>query len=44
MLMDALRLMGVGIGTVFIVLAVFFVIIRVLMKIFPPENKEKGKE
>lgn len=35
MLTDALQLMGVGIGCVFVVLAVFFFIIKLLMKIFP---------
>lgn len=39
MLMDALNLMGVGIGVVFAVLAVFFFIIKLLMKIFP--NKKE---
>ncbi len=39
MLMDALNLMGVGVGCVFAVLAVFFFIIKLLMKIFP--NKKE---
>ncbi len=44
MLMDALRLMGTGIGVVFLVLAVFFVVIKVLMKIFPPAKEEDSKK
>lgn len=44
MLMDALKLMGTGIGVVFIVLAVFFVVIKILMRIFPSGKAEKGKE
>jgi hypothetical protein len=39
MMTDALNLMGVGIGCVFAVLAVFFFIIKLLMKIFP--NKKE---
>lgn len=34
MLSDALNLMGIGIGCVFAVLAVFYFIIRLLMKVF----------
>jgi Na+-transporting methylmalonyl-CoA/oxaloacetate decarboxylase gamma subunit len=39
MLFDALNLMGVGIGVVFVVLAVFFGIIKLLMKVF--DSKEE---
>jgi Na+-transporting methylmalonyl-CoA/oxaloacetate decarboxylase gamma subunit len=42
--MDALKLMGTGISIVFIVLAVFFAVIKILMKVFPSEKEEKGKE
>ena len=38
MLMEALNLMGVGIGVVFAVLAVFFLIIKFLMKMFPSKK------
>jgi len=44
MLMDALKLMGTGIGVVFIVLAVFFTVIKILMKAFPPEKGKKEEE
>ncbi len=40
MLTDALQLMGAGIGVVFIALTVFFVVITILMKVFPPEKPE----
>ena len=39
MLSQALNLMGVGIGVVFVVLGVFFFIIKFLMKIFPSKNE-----
>lgn len=31
--------MGVGIGTVFVVLAIFFLVIKLLMKIFPVKKE-----
>ena len=39
MLTNALSLMGVGIGTVFVVLAIFFLVIKLLMKIFPVKKE-----
>lgn len=40
MLSDALNLMGVGIGVVFIVLAAFFFIIKLLIKVFRSGKEE----
>lgn len=39
MLSQALNLMGVGIGVVFVVLALFFFIIKLLMKVFHSGNE-----
>ena len=39
MLSQALNLMGVGIGVVFVVLAVFFLIIKLLIKMFPSKEE-----
>jgi Na+-transporting methylmalonyl-CoA/oxaloacetate decarboxylase gamma subunit len=44
MLMDALKLMGTGIGVVFMVLAVFFTVIKILMKAFPSDKEEKEQK
>jgi Na+-transporting methylmalonyl-CoA/oxaloacetate decarboxylase gamma subunit len=41
MLQEALQLMGAGIGVVFIALALFFVVMTVLMKIFPPKKPDE---
>ncbi len=35
MLMDGLKYMGIGIGVVFAVILVFFVVIKIMMKIWP---------
>lgn len=32
--------MGIGVGVVFIVLAVFFIVIKLLMKIWPSKENE----
>ena len=39
MISQALNLMGVGIGVVFVVLAVFFLIIKLLIKMFPSKEE-----
>lgn len=39
MLGKALQLMGAGMGTVFMVLLIFFICVKLIMKIFP-ENKK----
>ena len=36
MFTEALKVMGIGVGVVFVMLAVFYLMIRVLMRIFPP--------
>jgi hypothetical protein len=35
MLLDGLKYMGIGIGVVFVVILVFFVVIKIMMKIWP---------
>ncbi|MGI6160406.1 MAG: OadG-related small transporter subunit [Christensenellales bacterium] len=35
MLIEALKIMGVGIGIVFLVLTLFYAVIKIFMKIFP---------
>jgi Na+-transporting methylmalonyl-CoA/oxaloacetate decarboxylase gamma subunit len=40
MLMKGLEYMGIGIGVVFVVLAVFFFVIKLLTRILP--SKEEG--
>jgi len=40
MIVEGLKYMGIGVGVVFTVLAVFFVVIKALLKIWPP--KENG--
>ncbi len=37
MIIQGLKYMGIGVGVVFIVLAVFFFVIKLLMKIWPPK-------
>ena len=38
MIFEALKLMGMGVGSVFVVLAIFFFLIKALMFIFPQEE------
>jgi len=38
MIVQGLKYMGIGVSVVFVVLAVFFVVIKLLMKIWPPEK------
>ncbi len=40
MLLQGLEYMGIGVGVVFVVLGLFFIVIKVLLKILPP--KEEG--
>jgi len=40
MIVEGLKYMGIGVGVVFTVLAIFFVVIKLMMKIWPP--KENG--
>ncbi|HZK34464.1 MAG TPA: OadG-related small transporter subunit [Bacillota bacterium] len=34
---DALKVMGIGVGGVFLVLAIFYILVKLMMKIFPEE-------
>jgi Na+-transporting methylmalonyl-CoA/oxaloacetate decarboxylase gamma subunit len=38
MIVQGLKYMGIGVSVVFVVLAVFFVVIKLLMKIWPPKE------
>lgn len=38
MFSQALEIMGIGIGVVFVMLAVFFVVMKLLMRIFPAKD------
>ncbi|MGI5878761.1 MAG: OadG family protein [Christensenellales bacterium] len=38
MFTEALKVMGIGVGVVFVMLAVFYLMIRVLMRIFPARD------
>jgi Na+-transporting methylmalonyl-CoA/oxaloacetate decarboxylase gamma subunit len=38
MISQGLNYMGIGVGVVFVVLAVFFGVIKLLMKIWPPKE------
>ena len=40
MFVEALKLMGVGVGTVFAVLALFYGMIKLLIKFFPKTKDE----
>ncbi|MDP4110100.1 MAG: OadG family protein [Bacillota bacterium] len=40
MIIEAFKLMGIGVGTVFLVLAIFYFLIIGLLKIFPAKGKE----
>ncbi len=40
MVMEGLKFMGIGVGVVFVVLGVFFVVIKLLLKFLP--SKEEG--
>ncbi|GEM_PF-5901547 len=39
MIHEALKLMGVGVGTVFFVLALFYFMIKILLLVFPEGKK-----
>jgi Na+-transporting methylmalonyl-CoA/oxaloacetate decarboxylase gamma subunit len=41
MFVQSLRVMGGGVGTVFAVLAVFFGLVKLLIRLFPDKKKEK---
>ncbi len=41
MLLQGLKYMGIGVGVVFSVLAVFFVVIKILVRIWPPREDTK---
>lgn len=41
MFLQAVRLMGTGVGMVFAVLALFYVIIKLLIRLFPEKGGEK---
>lgn len=40
MFVEALKLMGVGVGTVFMVLALFYGLVKLLLKLFPKGAQE----
>ncbi len=40
MVSQGLQYMGIGVGVVFVVLAVFFGVIKLMLKIFPPKEAE----
>ncbi len=40
MIVQGLKYMGIGVGVVFTVLAVFFIVIKLLMKIWPSKENE----
>jgi Na+-transporting methylmalonyl-CoA/oxaloacetate decarboxylase gamma subunit len=42
MLVKALELMGMGVGGVFVVLAVFFGLVLLMRKIFPARDGDEG--
>ena len=39
MLLEGLKYMGIGVGIVFASLALFFAVIKVLLKIWPPREE-----
>ena len=41
MVAEALRIMGIGVGMVFAVLTVLYLMIRALIKLFPHKKKEE---
>ena len=41
MIVEAFKLMGVGVGSVFAVLIIFFGTIKLLMRIFPARKSEE---
>ncbi|SHE31416.1 MULTISPECIES: OadG-related small transporter subunit [Thermoanaerobacter] len=42
-LLNVFKIAIVGIGMTFLMLVIFFVLIKVLVKIFKPENVKKGE-
>ena len=42
MIFDALKVMGIGMGSVFVVLAAFYGIILLLRKAFPAKDGDEG--
>jgi len=40
--LEALKVLGVGMGTVFTVLVLFYLIVKGLQMIFPPENETQN--
>ena len=42
MLMKALQLMGLGVGSVFLVLAVFYGLVVLMRKLFPARDGDEG--
>lgn len=43
MVNEGLRTMGTGIGVVFVVLAVFYLVIKLMMRLFPARESDKGE-
>ncbi len=41
MIFEAFRLMGAGVGSVFAVLGLFFILIKLMIWMFPDKNTEK---
>jgi Na+-transporting methylmalonyl-CoA/oxaloacetate decarboxylase gamma subunit len=44
MFLEALKLMGVGVGMVFAVLAVFYLLIKTLMILLPEKRESKPED
>ena len=42
MLIKALQLMGLGVGSVFVVLAVFYGLVMLMRKVFPARDGDEG--
>lgn len=40
--LEALRVLGIGMGTVFSVLVIFYLIVKALQMIFPPEDEAQN--
>ena len=41
--LEALRVLGIGMGTVFSVLVIFYLIVKALQMIFPSEDEAQNK-
>ena len=41
MIIEAFKLMGIGVGTVFFVLGLFYFMIKIMLKIFPEKKTDE---